>query len=67
MKKVKQHINLIQNIFGVHIFKKHPMKGPLRNDLLNATPNKEQILSFELLEKTHFQETFHWIDMYNIS
>ena len=38
------------------------MKGPLRNDLLNATPNKEQILSFELLEKTHFQETFHWLD-----
>ena len=43
------------------------MKGSLRNDLLNLIPNIEQILSFELLEKTHFQEIFHWIDMYNIS
>ena len=43
------------------------MKDALRNDLLNVTPNIEQILSFELLEKTHFQETFRWIDMYNIS
>ena len=42
------------------------MKGDLRNDLLSVTPNIEQILSFELLEKTHFQETFHWINMCNI-
>ena len=35
--------------------------------LLNVTPNIEQTLSFELLEKTHFQDTFHWIDMCNIS
>ena len=25
------------------------------------------MLSFELLEKPHFQETFHWIDMCNES
>ena len=43
------------------------MKDALRNDLLNVTPNIEQILSFELLEKIYFQETFHWIDMCNIS
>ena len=43
------------------------MKGALRNDLLNVTPNIEQILPFELLEKTNFQETFHWMDMCNIS
>ena len=43
---------------------KHGMKGDLRNDLINVTPNAEQILSFKLLEKTHFQETFHWINMY---
>ena len=43
------------------------MKGALRNNLLNVTPNIEQILSFEPLEKTHFQETFRWIDMCNIS
>ena len=70
MKKVKQHINLIQNIFWCSYFKKkkkHPRKGALRNDLLNVTPNIEQILSFELLEKTHFLETFHWIDMCNVS
>ena len=38
------------------------MKVALRDDLLNVTRNIKQILSFELLEKTHFQETFHWID-----
>ena len=43
------------------------MKGALRNDLLKVTPNIEQVLSFELLEKTHFQKTFHWIHTYNIS
>ena len=56
------------NIFLAFVFlKKYRMKGALRKDLLNATPNREQILSFELLEKTHFQESFHWIDMCNIS
>ena len=25
------------------------------------------MISFELLEKPHFQETFYWIDMCNIS
>ena len=43
------------------------MKGAIRNDLLNVTAKLEQILSFELLEETHFQETFHWIDMPNKS
>ena len=43
------------------------MKGALRNDLLNVTPEIEQIISFKLLEKTHFQETFHWRDTCNIS
>ena len=33
------------------------MKGALRNDLfkLNVAPKIKQILSFELLEKSHFQ------------
>ena len=35
------------------------MKSALRNNSLNVTPNIEQILSFELLEKIHFQENFH--------
>ena len=37
--------------FGVHTFlkkkKKHSIKGALRNDLLNVTPNIEQTLSFK--------------------
>ena len=48
-------------------FEKHPMKGALRNDLLNVISNIEQILSFELIERTDFQETFHCIDMCSIS
>ena len=48
-------------------FEKHPMKGALRNDLLNVIPNIEQILSFKLLERTDFQETFHCIDMCSTS
>ena len=36
------------------------MKGVLRDDLLNNTPNIKQILSFELLEKNHFPEIFYW-------
>ena len=43
------------------------MKGALRNDLLNVISNIEQILSFELIERTDFQETFHFIDMCSIS
>ena len=43
------------------------MIGAMRNDLLNVTAKLEQILSFEVLEETHFQEIFQWIDMCNKS
>ena len=44
-----------------------PWKVPWETILSNVTPNIEQILSFELFEKTHFQEIFHWVDMCNMS
>ena len=31
--------------------------------ILNVAPEIEQIISLELLERTHFQETFYWIDI----
>ena len=33
----------------------------------NVTSKTEQLPSFKLLERTHFQQTFHWIDIWIIS
>ena len=47
--------------FGVRVISKKKKKNPIEvalKNYLNVASKIEQILSFELLERTHFQENF---------
>ena len=53
-------------VFLVVVFGNVYWKVPGEIAYLNVASKTEHLFSFDLLEIIHFQEIFHWIDIWNI-